>query len=360
MRRINHFIIAFYILISFCYPLRLLNAQSLNNNTENKIIGEAVSITNSVEPELFPVIAKLLSEGNEKYKEYSLVKWNLENLSSDSIAITLSADIPEWVTPAITPVILGPGEKKKVLQNPFGNKLLATNHPIVPTTIVLNAKIGDQVIYEETKNVKIRPADDMIWSMSYPWDMCELIAAWVTPNDEKVESILTIAKDRLYNHTLAGYNSHNVMKEIREIFNAVRNYKISYVDSRISFGKIGETERVRLPKESISQKSANCIDGAVLFASLFENIGLEPLIVVTPEHAFVGVRTTPNSNEALYIETTIVGRSYWESIRDFQNTFDAAVEQGINNYYRAVQNGPANFRIIDIKKARSEGIYPLW
>ena len=94
--------------------------------------------------------------------------------------------------------------------------------------------------------------------------------------------------------------------------------------------------------------------------ALFENIGLEPVIVLIPGHAFVGVRTAPGSNEIWFIETTLVGRNILNSILTFQTTFQAALEAGTKRFNEAIQQDRKSVYIIDIKKARSEGIYPLW
>ena len=220
---------------------------------------------------------------------------------------------------------------------------------------------GDKKIFEETKKIRVRAADDMVWSLNTPYDTEPLIAAWVTPNDNMVEKILSNAKERrFFNRSLSGYQSKDVIPQVKAIFNAVRHYRVSYVSSTMSFGKIGFTQRVRLPRESILEKSANCIDGAVLFASLFENIGLEPVIVLIPGHAFVGVRLAPGSKETLFIETTMVGRSSLNSILTLTTTFDAAVKEGNDEFNKAMQTNPNSVRIVDIIKAREAGIYPLW
>lgn len=67
----------------------------------------------------------------------------------------------------------------------------------------------------------------------------------------------------------------------------------------------------------------------------------------------------PNSNEILFIETTIVGRSVWTSIYQLTPTFDSAVKEGGNRYDKEMRNNPNAVRIIDIKKLRALGIYPL-
>lgn len=322
-------------------------------------LSKNIDVSVEVQQELFPVIAKFISEGNKYSNIPGIVKWKISNKSNESVKVSLVAEIPEWTSPEITTIDLLSNENKEITQTPFGNKLLL-NHSIVPTTIVLKARVDDKNIYEETRNLKVRAADDMVWSLNTPFDTEFLIAAWVTPNDEMVEKILSNAKEKLFERTLSGYNNPNVMAEIKSIFNAVRNAQVSYVSSTLSFGKVGFAQRVRLPRESISQKSANCIDGAVLFASLFENIGLEPLIVLIPGHAFVGVRLASNSSQTLFIETTFVGRNIMNSIVTLTSTFDAATQKGNEEYDQAIQKNPGEVHIVDIKKARDKGIYPLW
>lgn len=324
-----------------------------------------IDISVEVWPELFPVLAKFIAEGNKHFDIPGLVKWRLHNKGDETVKVTVTSEIPEWTPPAIKMMNLDPSEHRELMQTPFGNNLLV-NHSIVPGTLILRVKVADKTIYEETKNIKIRAADDMIWSLYRPWDMEYLIAAWVTPKDPSVEQILTIAKEKIYGRSLQGYirkSKEEVKEEIRAIFNAVRDIGVSYVSSTVNFGQIGFTQRVRLPRESIEQRMANCIDGTVLLASLFENIGLEPLIIFVPGHAFVGVRLAPGSQETLFIETTLIGRPVEESIFSLEFTFDAAVREGNTKYAKAYYESLYNqdaLHIVDIKKARELGIYPLW
>ena len=173
---------------------------------------------------------------------------------------------------------------------------------------------------------------------------------------------MSLSKIRRFDGELSGYqhaNSDDVIAQARAIFNAVRNYGVSYVSSTVSCGQAGFAQRVRLPRESIQSKSANCIDGAVLFASLFENIGLEPVIFLVPGHAFVGVKLSQASHQVLFIETTIVGKNICNSILTLTSTFDEAVKEGNKKYTEAINNSPSSVRIIDIKSARGKGIFPL-
>ena len=82
--------------------------------------------------------------------------------------------------------------------------------------------------------------------------------------------------------------------------------EISYVDSAVSYA-LGSTQKIKFPIESIEEKSANCADGTVLFASIFESLGLDPLIIVTQNHVFLGVKGKEINKETpiFFIETTI-------------------------------------------------------
>ncbi len=87
-----------------------------------------------------------------------------------------------------------------------------------------------------------------------------------------------------------------------------------------------------LPRESLEDKQANCIDGAVLFATLLEAASLNPALVIVPGHAFVAWETWSGSNVWNYLETTMIGtHSFQEAhsiprvTRSFINLLPTAV-----------------------------------
>jgi len=73
---------------------------------------------------------------------------------------------------------------------------------------------------------------------------------------------------------------------------------------------------------------------------------MEPVVVVVPGHAYVGVRTAPGSNRYLYIETAQTARIGFEAAL-------AAAERGIARYPLS------QIRVIKIHDAREAGIFPL-
>ena len=116
-------------------------------------------------------------------------------------------------------------------------------------------------------------------------------------------------KDSLPNVTIAGYQGdiHFVERQVHAVYEALKALKITYVNTTICFGAgVGEhMQRIRLPRETIAHRSANCIDGTVLFASLLEATSLSAAIILVPGHAFLGWQAQ-DGGEWDYLETTLL------------------------------------------------------
>jgi hypothetical protein len=104
---------------------------------------------------------------------------------------------------------------------------------------------------------------------------------------------------------------------------------------------------VKRPCDTLTLRGGNCIDGSVLFASCFEAIGFEPIIIIVPGHAFVGVKSWSDSDSYIFIETTMV------SSLDFNKSSSKAAQE-------YDQYSSSDRKVINIKKAREEGIKPLF
>lgn len=152
---------------------------------------------------------------------------------------------------------------------------------------------------------------------SQKWvDMTRYLGAFVTPNEPSVMAYERRAADFHPNVNLVGYQAGaaEAKRQVNALYDALQDAGIVYVNSVINFHPEdgASSQRVRLPKESLADRQANCIDGTVLFASLIEGISMNPAIVIVPGHAFVGWQTAKNSKQWNYLETTMVGKASFE------------------------------------------------
>jgi hypothetical protein len=193
----------------------------------------------------------------------------------------------------------------------------------------------------------------MYWGENFKF--ARFIASWVTPHDPMVEEVLSRAKEFMDGRRLPGYENWKsaaeqqqaTMAQAKAIYRALQERGVSYVKSSITFGDhTSVSERVRMPFESLKQVSANCIDGAVMYAALFENLGMDPVIVLVPGHAFLGVRVAQGSDRFLYIDTVLTGR----------DTFENAVQTAQTEMTRYT---PQQITRIPIPDARQAGIFPM-
>jgi len=135
---------------------------------------------------------------------------------------------------------------------------------------------------------------------------------------------------------------------LQAIFLELRTRGMTYVN--ISGAYFADAQLIRRPSESIMMRAANCIDGALLFASVIEVIGMEAVLVLVSGHAYVGVRSQPARTGAGFIwpiETTMVGSSM---------TPFAAVDCGNRS---CVVPTPSVRRFIEVLDARARRILPL-
>lgn len=182
-------------------------------------------------------------------------------------------------------------------------------------------------------------------------DLSRYYAAWVTPYERSVQQCIRQAATLNKGGQMWGYqgNSAAVTRQVKALYEALKAADLTYVSSVLDYGTTERqmTQRTRLPRESLEFKSANCIDGTVLMASLLEGVSLNPAIRMVPGHAFVGWETGFETGEFEYLETTMIGT----------HDFKAACASGNKQHEKAAIFDDAE--PLSIARLRSEGIFPM-
>ena len=125
-------------------------------------------------------------------------------------------------------------------------------------------------------------------------DTGELLAAFVTPNDPAIPSLLRTASSVLeqYGHAVAldGYQSNDPNRAYMlaaALWSAVAGCSLVYANPPGSFEKFGQ--KIRRVGTILHDRLATCLDSTLLFASGLEAMGLNPILVMVQGHCFVGV-----------------------------------------------------------------------
>lgn len=133
---------------------------------------------------------------------------------------------------------------------------------------------------------------------------------------------------------------------LRSVYVALQQLQTRY--SNIPSTYFSGWQHIREARDVLAASSANCIDGSLLFASVLELIGMEPVIFFTADHAYVGVHSSPGSPVVWPVETTLMDAA------SFEDAYRIAVSE-LND---DSANNP-HFRAVDIRALRARRILPL-
>jgi hypothetical protein len=307
-----------------------------------------------VDGEIFPSFASYASLQRVGERSAATVTVNVDNPGTTPLRARVSVQVPGWSDEEIQTVNVPAGSKRALLFAPSFLPRLYSNREITAATAVV--KVTDAaglLMFSSTSPVRLRAVDDMYWGENFRFS--RFVASWVTPHDPAVEELLSRAKELIPGRRLPGYEPwktvqqqhQSTIDQARAIYQALQQAGLSYVKSSITFGERTDiTERIRMPRESLQQSSANCIDGVVMYASMFENLAMDPVVVLIPGHALIGVRMMPGSDKFLYIDTVLTGRT----------DFDSAVTAANNALTRYSSD---KITRISITSARQAGVYPM-
>jgi hypothetical protein len=307
-----------------------------------------------IDGEIYPVFANYASLQRQSDRTFGVVSVTIANPGEAVMRRQVSVVLPGWSDEEIQTLELAPGASRTLVFAPAFLPRLYQNREIIAAAAqvtITDAASGG--VYKTTVPVRLRSAEDIFWGRNFQY--APFIASWVTPHDRLVESTLARAKQFTADHRLPGYETWKnaalqeqaTYRQAKAIFMALQRSGLSYVKSSFTLGDHkGVSERVRMPRVSLSQNGANCIDAAVMYASMFENLGMDSTVVIVPGHAYAGVRVAEGSPKFLMIDVALTGRSTFE-------TAVASAEAGMSRHASS-----AVTRVM-VEQARSSGIYPM-
>lgn len=279
----------------------------------------------------------------------------INNSADQAVAQVLRAEIPGWSRPLQQSIIVGPHQTLGLRISPELLPIAYESQEISRATLAIT--VNDDrggTVFAQNYPVFIHSGSDLYWGKQFA--NAQLVARWVTPHDPAVLKLVSDAHRYIALGRMPGYNIPArdasqlpalVRAQARAVFQAVKNSGFSYVSSIFTFGGFTETsQRIRLPRETLTLDTANCIDVSVAYASAIENIGLQPVIVIIPGHAFTGVRLGSGSPDVLYVDLTVLPNG----------SFNQAVARAKNWMKRTPSD---RVLTVDIASARRMGIYPL-
>ena len=201
----------------------------------------------------------------------------------------------------------------------------------------------------------------------------ELLASFVMPNSVGIDSIIRevgiLLTENGKDSILNGYDDGNVAKiwdMVSALYTVLSNKTLTYCLPPASFEKNGQ--KIRFAGDILKNKVGTCLDISLLFASVLEQMGLYPVIVLLKEHAFVGVWLKPTSFGSILVEDAEVVRKRVDlnELLIFEAVVVANPVAPKFTYSKALAEDKIaygqdeNFEcLIDVRMARNSKIKPL-
>ena len=144
------------------------------------------------------------------------------------------------------------------------------------------------------------------------YDTSIFFAAYVNEENPMIDQLLREALNTRIVNRFLGYQSQAkgvVDKQVYALWNILqkRKFRYSSVSNTSLSSNVVFSQRVRTFDDALDSSQINCVDGSVLFASLLRSINIDPILVRTPGHMFVGYYTDNSHKDMNFLETTMIG-----------------------------------------------------
>ena len=292
-----------------------------------------------------------------------------EDLENLNLQISSSLGIFETYTIYIDQLKKGSLYKISIFDFVFDNALLKSLSEKDLDTITVEVLQNNESLYRKNFSVEVLPVDYFGGLQMYP----QLLASYVTPNNSLIYKIksdaIKILEQNNLNPSFEAYQTKDkerVLQMVSAIYKSIQNLELIYSSMPPSFEETGQ--RIRLIDQVVETKFGNCIDISLLFAACLEAINLNPILLITKGHAFVGVWLDDQRFDAMVnFDQTAISKRIASGIKEIALVESTHLCKGSNLSFKQAMNSAEmqimdshNFILsIDIKNARSNGISPL-
>ena len=184
-----------------------------------------------------------------------------------------------------------------------------------PIDLSFTCYVNDEEVDVKTLRLNCRSVSDCPLSMrdtaGRSYDFRWLFMGYVNEEHPIIDSILNTIVQQGIVSGFTGYQkgSQQVVRQVEAIWYYALERGITYssISCTANPSKRASTQHIRFFDEVYNSRQANCIDACVFFASLMRKVGLKPVILVEPCHAYLGYYADNKKRDLRLLETTITG-----------------------------------------------------
>ena len=185
-----------------------------------------------------------------------------------------------------------------------------------PVSIAIHVEVDGKSLGQKVRTFSVRSINEcLLGYVSHGTDFHDtsiFFAAYVNEDNPMIDKLLREALNTRIVNRFLGYQSARpeaVDKQVYALWNILqkRKFRYSSVSNTSLSSNVVYSQRVRTFDDALESSQINCVDGSVLIASLLRAINIDPILVRTPGHMFVGYYTDSSHKNKEFLETTMIG-----------------------------------------------------
>lgn len=320
-------------------------------------------------PTVMTVAYKAYGNAEAADGKYWLGKLVMKNTGESPLSdLNVSYRVPEyidWTTPDTAAEVL-PGQSAVLPIYPRFPKSVTEIRTRTPSQ--LEVKIEYTADGKKHSSVEKRPfefrgiteieytsiASDEMLSWYDMWDNKEVLAAYMTDEDEVVKAYFGKISETMGGTPYVSSNK-DLVKLTRAIYDFEVNTGLVYMGAKGVPETLGDSrtvvQSIKLPRDVIRGNSGTCIELTLLMSSLLKQCGVNSFMVLVPGHAFPVIASP--SGQLVPFECTGVGGTNLGGV----DSFEKALAKGAATWKKC-QEGKLPFVLINYSAEQAKGMRP--
>ncbi|MEM7263162.1 MAG: hypothetical protein AAF488_14320 [Planctomycetota bacterium] len=320
-------------------------------------------------PTVMTVAYKAYGNAEAADGKYWLAKLVMKNTGGSALSdLSVSYRVPDyidWTTPDSAAEVL-PGQTTVLAIYPRFPATVTRLRTRTPTQLEIKVEYtadGETQSLIEKRPFELRGVteieftsieSDEIISWYDMWDNSEILAAYMTDEDEVVKAYFGKISE-----TMGGTPYVQSVEDLGKLIGAIYNFQVGtgmvYMGAKGVPETLGDTrtlvQSVKLPREVIRGNSGTCIELTLLMSALLNQCGVKSYMALIPGHAFPLIEL-PNG-QVVGFESTGIGGQNLGGV----SSFDQALKAG-NDTWAKCQKGEMPFVVVDYQAHHARGLRP--
>lgn len=260
---------------------------------------------------VYPSLVVGLAQLADEMKLFSL---EILNSTNETLTAMVTIEANTLVDRTVLTLAIDPGINEVDFKPNWSyDKLIHLDQP-GNTSFSFSVSIDGEVLATDNFTLANRPINECVFGFMDEEGKYQnleyMFAAYVNEDHPMIDPFLSEAKESGIVTGYSGYQgtTDDVLLELFSLWYHLQRNEVNYVNLTTTSNPSNTiySQSVRFFDQVIDNAGANCVDGSVFHASILMKLGIDPVLILQPQHMYLGVFLGDRS-DFITLETTLIG-----------------------------------------------------